>query len=164
MNGQFCIVCGTFNPTAARFCAQCGVRSASGPGVRCANCGAYAAPADRFCDECGKALPATALVILAEEGWRLALPDRDQLVVGRRDVYSGVQPDVDLEPYGAAQHGISRRHARIMRDQGRYHIEDLQSANLTYVNDQRLNPGVPRELQDGDRLLFGNLSVVFRYL
>jgi pSer/pThr/pTyr-binding forkhead associated (FHA) protein len=101
---------------------------------------------------------------LGEEGWRIALPDRDQLIVGRSDVYSGVQPDIDLGPYGASTHGISRRHARLTRDQGRYRIEDLQSANLTYVNDQRLNAGMSLELQDGDRLLFGNLSVVFRVL
>jgi hypothetical protein len=164
MNGRFCAACGTLNHLAARFCDHCGVRMAAAAGVACPRCGAPACPADRFCDECGERLPASAMLILDEEGWRVALPDRAALIVGRRDVYSGVQPDVDLEPYGAASHGISRRHARITRDRGRCHIEDLQSANLTYVNDQRLNPGAPRELQDGDRLVFGNLSVVFRDL
>ena len=164
MNGHFCNACGTLNPLAARFCDHCGVRLASALGVSCPRCGALACPADRFCDECGQTLPVTAVLILAEEGWRVALPDRDQLVVGRNDVYSGVQPDVDLEPYGAASHGISRRHARILRDAGRYRIEDLQSANLTYVNEQRLAAGASLELQDGDRLLFGNLSISFRYL
>jgi serine phosphatase RsbU (regulator of sigma subunit)/pSer/pThr/pTyr-binding forkhead associated (FHA) protein len=46
---------------------------------------------------------------------------------------------------------ISRRHAMILQDQGLYFVEDLQSRNGTYLNDQRVVDRVP--LRDGDQLM-----------
>ena len=34
---------------------------------------------------------------------------------------------------------VSRRHAAILRDRGRFFIEDLQSRNGTFLNDQRVS-------------------------
>lgn len=121
-----------------------------------------ALPGDRFCDECGAPLPAAAVLILEESGWRVALPDRPEIVIGREDVLSGVVPDVDLGPYNAESYGVSRRHVRLTRGESGYRAEDLGSVNLTYVNDQRLEPGRAVELSDGDRLMLGKLGVFFR--
>ena len=44
----------------------------------------------------------------------------------------------------------SRHHARILRTGGGYAIEDLKSANGTTLNGERLRPGTPAALEDGD--------------
>ncbi len=49
---------------------------------------------------------------------------------------------------------VSRHHARLSWQGGTYVVHDLDSANGTFVNEQRLT--VPRRLQDGDVLRLGN--------
>src|SRR3954471_7349416 len=46
---------------------------------------------------------------------------------------------------------VSRRHAAIFRESGHYFIEDLQSRNGTFLNDNRLTERAP--LGEGDRLV-----------
>ncbi len=46
---------------------------------------------------------------------------------------------------------VSRRHAQIRREGGRYLLEDCGSKNGTYLNDRRIQE--PEVLQDGDRIL-----------
>lgn len=56
--------------------------------------------------------------------------------------------------------GVSRRHARFFPDpSGRYVLEDLQSANGTFVQGERITR---RVLQDGDLVQIGP-TAVFRY-
>ncbi len=170
MNDRFCSTCGTLNPPAARFCQACGSRLLQAAGRACPNCGELALPGDRFCDECGTALPASALFILADTGWRVALASladqsaSEASIVGREDPLSGAKPDVDLAPYDADAYGVSRRHARLGRAGSGYTLEDLGSVNLTYVNDQRLEPGRSIALKDGDHIVMGNLRLIFRQL
>lgn len=58
-----------------------------------------------------------------------------------------------------ADSGVSRKHARIFASGGRYVLEDLGSANGSYVGGQPINR---KALTDGDVIQFGP-SVVFRY-
>jgi len=162
VNGQFCSTCGTLNVPFARFCDACGSRLPDASGVGCSSCGRPALPGDRFCDECGAALPTTALLILEDSGWRLAIPDRAEVVIGREDLLSGFKPDIDVGPHSAEPFGISRSHARLIRTEDGYRVEDLGSVNLTYLNDQRLEPGRSVRLNDGDRIVIGNLRAIFR--
>ena len=53
----------------------------------------------------------------------------------------------------------SRRHARITRTGNDFVVEDLLSANGTFVNGQKL--AAPRSLQDGDRIVVGDTVLVF---
>jgi pSer/pThr/pTyr-binding forkhead associated (FHA) protein len=48
---------------------------------------------------------------------------------------------------------ISRKHARISREEGGLLVEDMGSANGVFVNDERLT--APRPLQPGDRISLG---------
>ncbi|MDX2154815.1 MAG: cyclic nucleotide-binding domain-containing protein [Bryobacteraceae bacterium] len=57
-----------------------------------------------------------------------------------------------------AQEGVSRRHCRIFSREGKFIIQDLGSANGTYVNGE---PVTERELSDGDTLLLGQVEAVF---
>src|SRR5215212_2515528 len=54
---------------------------------------------------------------------------------------------------------VSRQHATLRREGANYWVVDLGSANGSYVNEQALT--VPRMLQDGDRIQFGNTKLLF---
>lgn len=75
--------------------------------------------------------------------------DAQQYTIGRH-------PNSDL---WITEDGISRRHARIFFEKGDYCIEDLRSANGTFVQGHRINT---QALHDGDLIQFGPSSV-FRY-
>ena len=53
--------------------------------------------------------------------------------------------------------GVSRKHARIVRVGDATIIEDLQSANGTIVNGQKITQ---HELQDGDKIRFGSTTIL----
>jgi len=71
----------------------------------------------------------------------------------------GRDPDV---PVRIDAPGVSRRHARILAEGGRFTLEDLGSKNGTYVRDQRLSCSA--ELADGDEFRLGQTLLVFRVL
>jgi len=56
--------------------------------------------------------------------------------------------------------GVSRRHALIRISGDRFVIEDLGSKNGTWRNEELVKS--PVDLQDGDRIRLGGLSLVFR--
>ncbi len=89
------------------------------------------------------------LVITAgkEIGRRLSLSD--ELIIGRTVSGEGRLSD---------DHGVSRRHARVIRDAtGKVTIEDLGSANGTLVNGERLRG--PRVLNVGDSIQIGTTTL-----
>lgn len=81
------------------------------------------------------------------------------LILGRASQDTDTQPDLDLTPYGAAFHGVSRRHLKIMKREHSLHIMDLGSTNGTYLNGAQLYAGQPRVLREGDELRLGTLVV-----
>ncbi len=81
--------------------------------------------------------------------------------IGRWDADNGVFPDVDLDAFDN-EAKVSRRHARIMYQNGVYSVEDLGSTNGTYVNrGRRLIPGTPHRLNDGDEIIVGKTFLRF---
>lgn len=56
--------------------------------------------------------------------------------------------------------GVSRRHAKIVVDEGRVLLEDLGSKNGTTLGGTRLTG--PAELRDGDRMQVGSVPLVYR--
>lgn len=85
------------------------------------------------------------------------------LILGRNvfgDFTDEGEVDFDLEPYGASQRGVSRRHVRLDLLSDRYlYITDLHSTNGTYLNGARLKPYVPSLLDSGDKLVLGRLPI-----
>ncbi len=65
----------------------------------------------------------------------------------------------DLTPYNAVQHGVSRHHCLLRRQNGHLLIADLESLNGTFINGHRLIPRREYVLRDGDRLVLGSLHV-----
>jgi len=57
---------------------------------------------------------------------------------------------------------VSREHTRVRREGWRVILEDLNSTNGTYLNDERVL--APVQLRDGDRLGIGGVALVFHDL
>lgn len=112
------------------------------------------------------AIPAARLSLaparlVLENGVTLALPNSTQAVVGRADQVSNFTPDIDLGPYGALDHGVGRRHARLFIQQGQIMVEDLNSTNGSSLEGISLKPNQPQPVVDNAQLLFGSLRMRF---
>ena len=84
-------------------------------------------------------------------GSRYRLPPLGRLSIGRSSSADISMPEVQ---------SLSRLHARLNHRGAVIELEDLQSTNGTYVNDQRLRE--PRELHSGDRFQLG--AAHFKFL
>ncbi len=56
---------------------------------------------------------------------------------------------------------VSRSHADIITRGNKYFVKDLNSKNLTYVNNQKLPTNIEIEIYDGDRLKLANEEFIF---
>jgi len=89
----------------------------------------------------------------------LVLALEEQMIIGRYNSKTKSAPEIDLGDYDAAEMGVSRQHAMITVEDDGLKIMDLDSANFTYINGQKLIPRQSRILRDGDELRFGRLVV-----
>jgi hypothetical protein len=81
-------------------------------------------------------------------------------VIGRADATSG-KITVDLTNAEAGAY-VSRRHAQITAVDGICMLEDLGSANGTYIKRDDYEKIEKAEIEDGDRVAFGNAKFLFR--
>lgn len=56
---------------------------------------------------------------------------------------------------------VSRRHAQLHLDDEGLKIEDIGSANGTFVGSQRLTPGTQQRVEDGQQVRFGDVEAVY---
>jgi ribosomal protein L40E len=70
-----------------------------------------------------------------------------------------VPPDIDVSGYADAE-VVSRIHADIRQEGDAYFLEDVGSANGTYVNNQPLLRGNRHRLRSGDRISLGKGDLV----
>jgi hypothetical protein len=82
-------------------------------------------------------------------------------VVGRFDPTVG-PIDIDLGALTPEGSYISRRHARILFEDGVFKLEDLQSSNGTFILKDDFEKIETSDLVDGDEVAFGNARFVFR--
>lgn len=163
---QDCPHCGKPNPDTDAYCYSCGH-------VLPAGLESFKNPTARLDDETYRTLEPRrrwgTAYFTQENRLQLTFRDTDQvlivamigeLVVGRAHAPSAAQlPDIDLTAYGAEEKGVSRRHLKLIREQETITVEDLGSANGTYLNGQRLVPHEARILRDGDELRMGRLVI-----
>lgn len=79
-----------------------------------------------------------------------AHPIARELIIGRGEQADLLLPDIT----------VSRRHASVRQDGRTVVVTDLDSANGTYVNDERVFDGTRAE--HGDVILFGSVKVRVR--
>ncbi len=164
-----CPACGAENLPGTLFCTECGIYLPSGGPLR-----TEPLPDDqdegvtsrRWVQE--SALNVNQLVGITievlESGRRvpLALEEGKELFIGRLDAVHGIFPELDLTNDGGLEHGVSRRHARIHVKNGVCYLEDMDSTNGTFLEDERLTPYLPYELHDGDMIVLGTLRLRVR--
>ncbi len=150
----------------------------------CPHCGWENFEGIIYCDRCGVALvnlPLATRVLTGSQGEQVRAdvlgPDgviilqvgqeetpimvqiRHDLILGRVTQTGDLTTYINLTPYGADEAGVSRRHARLLRDGNAVYLMDLNSTNGTRVNGEALAAGVEKRLRDGDELLLGRLKV-----
>ena len=159
-----CPQCGHTNSADSIFCENCGTplpkaqppaAPAPVPEPPRAAQPAYAPPAPAAGYVTGR------LVIQAKNA-SIAIPQGKQVVVmGREDPVSSIFPEIDLDPYGAQEEGVGRKHAQLVFQGGRLYIEDLGSVNGTAVNKQRVPTGQTHPVNDGDEIRLGKMVIIY---
>jgi CRP-like cAMP-binding protein len=97
--------------------------------------------------------------LVHESGVVLHLPAIADARVGRPDSSTGAVPDLDLMPLNRDR-SVSRSHARILNRDGKLSVvAEPGTTNGTFVNGERLESGVPREVHAGDRVTFGTVTL-----
>jgi pSer/pThr/pTyr-binding forkhead associated (FHA) protein len=84
-------------------------------------------------------------------------------IVGRASEPGDPQPDIALDPFGAQEKGVSRRHILINRTEGSISVMDLSSTNGTWLNGECLTPGTEYPLRGSDKLRLGRLELTAEY-
>ncbi|WP_246210054.1 FHA domain-containing protein [Nocardioides piscis] len=173
--GSVCPSCSATSAADALFCEGCGYDFTTGSMPRRAEPATSAAPApapganvspplevawvaevwvdpDWYADQ-------QSTDPLPSPGVPLVVPLRNtSILIGRESRSRNITPDIDL----GSDTGISRRHAQLTTDGSRWWVEDLGSANGTYVGGAidalpktPVVPGQKQEVRAGDRIYLG---------
>jgi hypothetical protein len=85
----------------------------------------------------------------------------NEFLVGRPDVASGINPEVNLGDLDPTR-SLSRRHAKLVRQGQLFFVrEETGTVNGTFVNEVRVKTGVDVPIKPGDRIRFGAVEVEF---
>ncbi len=185
----FCDQCGASLAALNAVAAPAPVPAAAAANAgACPVCGAAAVSGDAFCEECGAALgtpaPSAAVPvtttgaapvptvpaaprtvraqILIGNGQSVDLVGKSSYLIGREDQVSGIYPDVDTTHSAGDAAGVSRRHAEIVQQSDQWFLQDLNSTNGTYVNNQRVAPHNRQPLHSGDQIRLGKWAATFQ--
>ena len=104
---------------------------------------------------------ATNTIVLFVQNYRepVGLVVDKEILLGRRLGGTRGQAYLDLEDYGAFDKGVSRTHAKIVRDDDSFFVEDLGSSNGTFVNGTPIGANKTFSLDNGDELRLGDLKM-----
>jgi hypothetical protein len=130
----------------------------------CLECLSTNRPDANVCLHCGKPLVVGCrFSIPSAQGERVAivpLPPSMEIVVGREDPVEGIYPDLDTTGLADNAAGVSRRHIRLQRREGRWFVVPFETTNPTFMNGARLAPdqALPVAAR-GDVLVLGGLTM-----
>lgn len=140
--------------------------------IRCSVCNKENTDDAAVCVRCGVALVKTGIPLrgtielhvigMEREVIRLDAPMAEGYILGRSDESSDYLPDIDLARFDARQHGVSRRHAALVRFRNTINVIDLNSVNGTYLNGKKLLPDTPYPLSSGDSLKLGTFGLMVK--
>ena len=152
MSHVYCPECGFQNPEAANYCSKCGAMLVRDP--------AGGDTTMTYTPEEGDEESASVIEEIAAEGPALVVragggragehfsPKGERTTIGR-------SPDCDIFLDDVT---VSRKHAVLLQEDGRFTIEDQGSLNGTYVNKRRIESA---PLEDGDELQVGKYRLTF---
>lgn len=154
---QLCAHCGKENPEGTIYCERCGVALVQMP-----------LTTRQLSTDEAERLTTSALgpegVLILQVGANLTpamfrIKVKKEIVLGRVTDFSEGVTYINLTPYGADEGGVSRRHARLMRDNNAIYLMDLNSTNGTRLNGEPLTASTERRVQDGDEIMLGRLRL-----
>ena len=161
-----CPSCGKKHRPGTLFCTECGVYLPTGGTLRTTPLPtdqlpkSPTMPPEAVSSTDDSQQPLRSLLIeMLETGRQVELPAASEVLVGRKDIVHGIFPDLDLTPDGGLNKGVSRRHAKIFQRGGKFYIEDVGSANGTFLNDQRLTPYLPYPLEEENAVQIGQVQI-----
>src|SRR5260370_21854987 len=103
-----------------------------------------------------------AKIIVESDNQEFDLSGKDNVLIGREDAVSNIFPDVDLTPHGGEEGGVSRLHAHIFVENGQYMLEDENSTNFTFLNQQKLTGKSPVALNFNADIKLGLVLLRFK--
>ncbi|MBP7866583.1 MAG: protein kinase [Acidobacteria bacterium] len=146
------------------------IRSASRSNfdIYCVACYSPLSENDLICPNCGTEQPHSPFIKVSKATLRLDSEHqiynivKDITLIGRKDPEKKCFPEVDLSSYDQGKH-VSRLHARILKLNNEYYVEDLKSKNKVVINGKYIiQAGVTHKLNNGDSLKIGRLIFTFR--
>jgi hypothetical protein len=160
-----CPSCGRKHRPGTLFCSECGVYLPTGGPLRTEPLPEDDLPVSRANPwisqqgEGAKPSPLPLRLLVVASNREIQLPSTPEVQVGRLDAAHGIFPDLDLTSDGGLEGGVSRRHCKIHQRGSAYLVEDVGSANGTFLNGQRLTPYLPHVLKNEDELQVGRIKV-----
>jgi hypothetical protein len=148
-----CPTCSFLNSEDSNYCRRCGSRLITLDPNETTITYSVADREDDDFDGAGQGRNAGTVLLIRSGGGREGETidlDIDVLTVGR-------SPHSDLFLDDVT---VSRHHARVLRDEGGFWVEDLNSLNGTYVNRKRIEQ---QRLFDGDELQIGKFKLAFMH-
>lgn len=133
-------------------------------------------PASMSCRSCGEVIPDGALkcnvcgTVVSVTDFSIEKDEEACLIVVAGSMAGDVLPlKFEVHVLGRGEEAdlvlldleVSRRHARFKRYKDHYVVEDLNSANGTWINGHRIQE--KRLLMPGDRVRLGQTELVVRY-
>ncbi|HOJ31697.1 MAG TPA: FHA domain-containing protein [bacterium] len=91
-------------------------------------------------------------------------PENDVTIPDYR-IFAGLPITVQNARYRTLRH-VSRRHAVIQFIDGKYYVMDIGndgkgSSHGTFINNERITPGIKCELKNGDKIRFAEVESLF---
>jgi hypothetical protein len=158
MGKVVCARCGHENGSDAELCEKCGAPIEVEPSTAEINTQTFSTKTPLLPDVVLD-MPEKAVVLyFLGNKEPLTVRPRPEITIGRA-VMGESESVADLTPYGASEKGVSRKHAKIIYSDDKYHLVDLGSTNGTWVNEQKLAPNELRALRSTDMIRLGNLQM-----
>jgi hypothetical protein len=154
MSHIYCPECGFQNPEAANYCSKCGAMLVRDPASEGDTTMTFTPEEGEEGDGPPIAEEVTAegpALVVRSGGGRAGehfSPKGERTTIGR-------SPDCDIFLDDVT---VSRKHAELLAENGRFTIKDLGSLNGTYVNRRRIESS---PLSDGDELQIGKYRLTF---
>ncbi len=173
-----CPVCEHQNPDNATHCEACLTPLSLAPVIsaNCPQCGTPTPPEGTFCSQCGfplkteenknipqetkeinqkiTPLPIQTVSLFHEQTSTKLEINPDLLIIHIGKPNEHIPPDIDVSAFPNSEI-VSRSHADLKIEGESYLIEDVGSANGTYINNLPLSKGDRHLLRSGDRIALG---------
>ena len=109
-------------------------------------------------------IPSKGIVLInLEDGQPVAMLEQKDFILGRASAdIKTKEPLVDLTSLGV-DYGVSRVHALFHKTKEGYQLTDLDSSNGTWIENERLVPQRPYDVESGNRIRMGRLNMLVFY-